>query len=130
MEAYVRELIASRQCVGDERKVIWVGDSGQPGTDVYWCEHASKWLFIELDNFSVKCADEIALVRLEEDYLGDPEELNQSKLAWDWEGEKGMWLVDANDLPMLSGYGAALELVWQSGAVTDTPAVVDGADSA
>ena len=45
-----------------------IGDSGQKGTDVYWCEETGKWICADLDfpGQTVTC-EEIALVRLHED---------------------------------------------------------------
>ena len=34
MSPYVNELMASRHCAGDDRKVVCIGDSGQRGTDL------------------------------------------------------------------------------------------------
>ena len=34
MSPYVNELMVSRHCAGDERKVVCIGDSGQRGTDL------------------------------------------------------------------------------------------------
>jgi hypothetical protein len=34
MSPYVNELMASRHCAGDERKVVCIGDSGQRGADL------------------------------------------------------------------------------------------------
>jgi hypothetical protein len=112
---YVSELIASSQCEGDARKVVCIRDSGQEGTDVYWCEASGKWVWVDLDHppDTVAC-DEIALVRLHED--ADPEDgIDQRALACDFEREEGLWLIDAEDLEQLVGrYGAALEVLWSS----------------
>jgi hypothetical protein len=112
---YVNELIASYECEGDARKVVCIGDSGQKGTDVYWCEETGKWVCVDLDfpGQTVTC-EEIALVRLHED--ADPEEgISQRALACDFEREKGLWLIDAEELEELAvRYVAALEVLWSS----------------
>jgi hypothetical protein len=112
---YVSELIASRQCDGDERSVVCIGDSGQRGTDVYWCKPAGRWICVSLDALSqIATAEEVALIRLHEDV--DAEEgLTLRALASDCEREAGLWLVDGDDLEQLaSRYGAALEALWSS----------------
>jgi len=114
MNPYVNELMASRLCAGDDRKVVCIGDSGHKGTDVYWCETISQWVCVDLDNGgqAVTC-EGIALVRLHED--ADPSDsLQQWTLASDCEREKGLWLIDDSALPRLAGYGNALEILWLS----------------
>ena len=114
MNPYVNELIASRRCAGDDRKVVCIGDSGQKGTDVYWCETIRQWVCVDLEaGAQTVTAEEIALVRLHED--ADPlDGLRQRSLACDFEREKGLWLIDAAELEQLAGYGDALEVLWPS----------------
>jgi hypothetical protein len=122
MNPYVNELIASRKCEGDDRRVVCIADSGQKGTDVYWCQPASRWICVNLDVLSqIATAEEVALIRLHEDV--DAEEgLTLRALASDCEREAGLWLVDGDDLEQLaSRYGADLEILWSS---KDTAAVV------
>jgi hypothetical protein len=42
MKIHVEELAESRRCQGDDRKVVWIGDSGTAGADVYWREPLSR----------------------------------------------------------------------------------------
>jgi hypothetical protein len=112
---YVSELIASRQKAGDERTVVSIADSGQKGTDVYWCEPIGKWICVSLDSMpQMVTSEDIALIQLHEDT--DPEDgLSQRALASDCEREAGLWLIDAEDLEHLVGhYGSALEILWLS----------------
>ena len=61
MNPYVNELIASRRCAGDDRKVVLIGDSGQKGTDVYWCETIGQWVCVDLEaGAQTVTAEEIA----------------------------------------------------------------------
>jgi hypothetical protein len=89
MNPYVNELIASRKCEGDDRRVVCIGDSGQKGTDVYWCQPAGRWICVGLDALpQIATAEEVALIRLHEDV--DAEEgLNLRALASDCEREAG-----------------------------------------
>ena len=65
MNPYVNELIASRRCAGDDRKVVLIGDSGQKGTDVYWCETICQWVCVDLEaGAQTVTVEDIALVRL------------------------------------------------------------------
>jgi hypothetical protein len=115
MQPYVNELIASRQRGGDERQVVCITDSGQKGTDVYWCEAAGRWICVVLDSVpQVVTAEEVALVRLHEDV--DAEEgLSLRALASDCEREKGLWLLDTDDLEqMVARFGSDLEVLWTS----------------
>ena len=91
-----------------------IGDSGQKGTDVYWCETIRQWVCVDLEaGAQTVTAEEIALVRLHED--ADPlDGLRQRSLACDFEREKGLWLIDAAELEQLAGYGDALEVLWPS----------------
>jgi hypothetical protein len=115
MNPYINELIASRRCDGDERHVVLIGDSGQKGNDVYWCEPVGRWICVSLDAApQMMTAEEIALVQLHED--ANPEDgLSQLALACDCEREKGLWLIEAKDQGELADrYGAALETLWCS----------------
>jgi hypothetical protein len=61
MHPSVNELIASRRCAGDDRKVVLIGDSGQKGTDVYWCETIGQWVCVDLEaGAQTVTAEEIA----------------------------------------------------------------------
>jgi hypothetical protein len=125
MKPYVKELIASRKCEGDERSVVSIGDSGQMGTDVYWCQRVARWICVSLDALpQVATAQEVALIRLHED-VDSEEGLSLRALASDCEREEGVWLVDGDDLEQLaSRYGAALEVLWcsKTKAVVSAPA--------
>ena len=73
--------------------VVCVTDGNQSGTDVFWSERQSRWVFVDYNNSSVSYAERIAAVRLCEGQ--DPEEgLNQNCLACDLDGP-GLWIVDA-----------------------------------
>jgi hypothetical protein len=112
---YVEELTASRQCEGEERHVVCIGDSGQNGTDVYWCKTLGKWVCVSLDSVpQMVMTEDVALVRLHED--ADPEDgLSQRSLALDCEREAGLWLIDLEDLPQQQArYGNALQVLWCS----------------
>jgi hypothetical protein len=114
-DPYVSELTASYQCDGGTRKVVTIGDSGQKGTDVYWCEPIGKWVCMDLDRPSERVAcEEIALVRLHED--ADPEDgVTPHALACDFEREAGLWLIDAQNLQnVVTRYGPAVEILWAS----------------
>ena len=50
MNPYVNDLIASRPSNGDERRVVSIGDSGQKGNEVYWCQPVGRWIRISLDS--------------------------------------------------------------------------------
>jgi hypothetical protein len=125
MTAYINELMASRKCTGEERQVVCIGDSGQEGTDVYWCEPLGQWICIVLDEEPrLRTAKEIALVRMDEE--ADPERLVQTALASDFERDEALWLIDAANLDSLASYGDALKVVWSSakpGRVPFTDAV-------
>jgi hypothetical protein len=115
MRDYVEGLAASQRS-GEERRVVWIGDSGQAGTDVYWCEPVSEWLAVDLDNLEapLKRAEEIVLVQLSCD--ADPGPIEGAMLARDCESEDGLWIVDSKALDSLQGlYGAALRVIWKSG---------------
>jgi hypothetical protein len=127
MTAYSNELMASRKCMGEERKVVCIGDSGQKGTDVYWCAPLDQWICITLDQEPrLRTAKEIALVRMDED--ADPEAgLTQRGLACDFEREEALWIVDAAELESLASHGDAIKVVWSStkpGRVPFTDAVL------
>jgi len=114
---YVSDLASSRQCNGDERNVVSIGDSGQKGTDVYWCRTVGRWICVSLDSLPhMMMTEDVALVRLHED--ANPEDgLSQVALACDCEREKGLWLIEGVDLEELADrYGAALETLWCSKA--------------
>jgi len=113
MNAHARELMASRKCTGDERKVVTIADSGQKGTDIYWSEPISKWVIVNLEpSPRLTIAEEIALVRLHED--ADPDALGRRALACDLENEKAVFLVNAAHLADLTAYGPAMEVLWAS----------------
>ena len=117
MNPYVNELMASRLCAGDDRKVVCIGDSGHKGTDLYWCETIGRWICVSLDGVPLMMtAEDIALIRVHED--ANPEDgVSQMAVACDCEREKGLWLIEAKDLAELAGrYGAALETLWCSKA--------------
>jgi hypothetical protein len=115
MKPYVSELVASHECEGAARKVVCIGDSGQKGTDVYWCEPIGRWVCVDLEEPSrlVTC-EEVALIRLQAD--ANPEDgVSQRALASDFEREDGLWLIDTEEMDRLAGrYGAALEVLWSS----------------
>jgi len=96
---HAEELAESRRCEGDDRKVVWIGDSATAGTDVYWCQPLSRWVLVELEKAGVvHFADDIALVRLDDDADSGP--MEQKALASDLEGD-ALWIVDAGDLERL-----------------------------
>jgi hypothetical protein len=67
---------------------------------------------VDLENQgTVHFADDIALVRLDED--ADSDQVEQSALARDLEGA-ALWLVDVRALSALAGYGDALKVLWCS----------------
>jgi hypothetical protein len=122
MIAHVDELIASQQCTGKDRKVVWIGDGGQCGTNICWDHALGQWCFVDVENPSrpVKRADEIALVHLDGD--ADSEKLNTLKLACDLEREDGLWVVDGSELGSLTTeYGTAIRVVWLSGGPLVVP---------
>ncbi len=116
MNAHARELMASRACTGDERRVVNITDSGQKGTDIYWSEPIGKWVVINLEpSPRLTVAEEIALVRLHED--ADPDVLGGRVLACDLESETPVFLLNAAHLADLTAYGASLEVLWASAPV-------------
>jgi hypothetical protein len=113
MNAHARELMASRACTGDERKVVNIADSGQKGTDIYWSGPIEKWVIINLEpSPRLTVAEEIALVRLHEDV--DPDALGRRALASDLENEKAVFLINAAQLADLNAYGSSMEVLWAS----------------
>ena len=114
MAAYVSELILSRKCKADEREVVCFGDSGQKGTDIYWCDTIGRWVCVTLEpEPRLATAKEIALVRMHED--ADPKELEQRALACDFEREQALWIISAAILEDLAAaYGDALKVLWSS----------------
>jgi hypothetical protein len=113
MNAHATELMASRRCQGDERKVVSIGDSGHRGTDIYWSEPIGKWVIVNLDPApKLTAVKEIALLRLHED--ADPEALERLALACDFEGEKAIFVIDAAELADLTSYGTSIEVLWTS----------------
>jgi hypothetical protein len=114
MNAHVKELMASRRCNADERKVVNIADSGQLGTDLYWCEPIGQWVIINLEpGPQIAIAREIALVRMDED--ADPDKgLSQRALACDFEGEQALWIIDVAELDALAPYGNTIEVLWSS----------------
>jgi hypothetical protein len=66
---------------------------------VYWREPLSRWVIVDLENQgAVHFADDIALVRLDED--ADSDQVEQRALARDLEGDP-LWLVDVHALGAL-----------------------------
>jgi hypothetical protein len=113
MNAHARELMASRACTGDERRVVTISDSGQKGTDIYWSEPVGKWVIINLEpGPRLTVADEIALIRLDED--ADPDAIGARALACDLENGKAVFLVNAAQLADLTAYGPSMEVLWAS----------------
>jgi hypothetical protein len=113
MNAHAMELMASRACTGDERRVVNITDSGQKGTDIYWSEPIGKFVIINLEaSPRLTVAEDIALVRLHED--ADPEPLGQRALACDLENEKAVFLINAAHLADLTAYGPSMEVIWSS----------------
>jgi hypothetical protein len=113
MNAHARELVASRACTGEERRVVHIGDSGQKGTDIYWSEPVGKWVIINLEPTPrLTVAEEIALVRLHQD--ADPDAIAGRALACDLENEKALFLINAAQLADLTSYGPSMELLWAS----------------
>jgi hypothetical protein len=123
MIAYINELMASRECVGEDRKVVCIGDSGQEGTDVYWCAPHGRWMCITLEEKPrFRTTKDIALVRMDEDT--DPKAgLVQVVLASDCERGHALWLLEAEKLDRLAAYGDAIKVLWssqtRSGSFTD-----------
>jgi hypothetical protein len=113
MIAHVKELMASRKCIGDTRLVVTIGDSAHKGTDVYWCEPIHQWIFVTLESaprFAV--AEDIALVRLHED--ADPDAIERWALACDFEDLKPLFVLDGARLSQLPSYGSLFEVLWTS----------------
>jgi hypothetical protein len=117
MIAHVKELTASRKCMGDTRQVVTIGDSGHKGTDIYWCEPLDRWIVVTLEPAPrLTAAEDIALVRLHED--ADPEAIERWALACDFEDLKPLFVLNAARLTQLPSYGSLFEVLWTSTADT------------
>jgi len=115
MIAHVKELMASRNCTGDQRMVVTIGDSGHKGTDIYWCDPLDRWIFVTLKPVpKLAVAQDIALVRLHED--ADPEAIERWALACDFEDLKPLFVLDAGRLAQLPSYGSLFQVLWTSTA--------------
>src|SRR5262245_61887332 len=115
MIAHVKELMTSRKCTGDDRLVVTIGDSGQKGTDIYWCEPLDRWVTVSLEpSPRLTVAEDIALVRLHED--ADPDAIERWALASDFEDLKPLFVLDAARLTQLPSYGSLFEVLWNSTA--------------
>jgi hypothetical protein len=115
MIAHVKELMASRRCVGDTRLVVTIGDSGHKGTDLYWCEPLDRWVVVTLEPAPrLTVVDDIALVRLHDD--ADPDAIERWALASDFEDQKPLFVLDAARLTQLPSYGSLFAVLWTSTA--------------
>jgi hypothetical protein len=120
MIAHVKELIASRKCIGDTRLVVTIGDSGHKGTDLYWCEPLGRWVFVTLEPAPrLTVAQDIALVRLHED--ADPDAIERWALACDFEDVMPLFVLDAARLEQLPSYGSLFEVLYTSTALASRP---------
>ncbi len=104
------ELLEASRKQEETPSIVWIGDSGHQGTDVYWSDRIEQWVFVDLENRECRFADKIAVYRSEED--GDKTGLSQAAvLACDFDGP-GLWVLglDESDEPEPERDDA--ELVW------------------
>lgn len=92
----------------DQERVAFVVDGHHKGTSFLWRD--DRWEIVDHEGNKLDYADEIAVVRLEHEADAD-EGLNQACVGCDLDA--ALWIVPAEALEELAGYGESLETLWR-----------------